>query len=94
MPRKKCFRHVESDPNVTYYKPAGIPLKEMEQVVLNIDEYEAIRLADLVGMYQEEAAKSMKVSRQTFGRILTEAHSKIANALVNGKAIKIEKQQN
>ncbi|MDA3893060.1 MAG: DUF134 domain-containing protein [Salinivirgaceae bacterium] len=93
MPRKKCLRHIECDPNITYYKPAGIPIKDMEQVVLTIDEYEAIRLADLESLYQEEAAKSMKVSRQTFGRIVVEAHKKIADALINGKAIKIKNKQ-
>lgn len=90
MPRNKCYRHIEGSPNVTYYKPAGIPLKQLDEVVLSIDEYEAIRLADLEGLYQEEAANKMQVSRQTFGRIISQAHKKIADGLVNGKAIKIE----
>lgn len=94
MPRKKCYRHVEGNPNTTFYKPAGIPLRELETVVLTIDEYEAIRLADHEGDYQEAAALKMQISRQTFGRILTEAHKKMADALINGKAIKIEKEQN
>ncbi len=90
MPRKKCFRNICCDPDVTFYKPAGIPMKDLESVVLSIDEFEAVRLADLEGLYQEEAAQSMQISRQTFGRIIAEAHKKIADGLVNGKAIKID----
>ncbi len=90
MPRKKCVREVANHPDVIYYKPAGIPMRDLEEVVLHIDEFEALRLADQDGLYQEEAAKKMAVSRATFGRILGEAHQKIANALVNGMAIRIE----
>lgn len=90
MPRNKCNRHVTSLPDVTYYKPAGVPLRLMSEVVIHIDEIEAIRLADLEKDYQEDAAKKMNVSRQTFGRIIESAHKKIADALINGKAIKIE----
>jgi predicted DNA-binding protein (UPF0251 family) len=64
-------------------------LRTLEQVALTVDELEAIRLADLEGLYQEEAAQRMNVSRQTFGRIITEAHKKIADALVHGKALSI-----
>jgi predicted Fe-Mo cluster-binding NifX family protein len=59
-------------------------------VVLTIDEFEAVRLADLVGLYQEEAAKKMNVSRQTFGNIIESAHKKIADAIINAKALKIK----
>ena len=69
-------------------------MKELDEVLLSMDEYEAIRLADLEGLYQEEAAIKMQISRQTFGRIITEAHKKIAEALINGKAIKIEQNIN
>jgi predicted DNA-binding protein (UPF0251 family) len=65
----------------------------MEVLVLSIDEFEALRLADLEGDYQEAAAEKMKVSRQTFGRILTEAHRKVADALINAKALKIEQNK-
>jgi predicted DNA-binding protein (UPF0251 family) len=74
----------------TYYKPRGVPLRALEQVALTVDELEAIRLADLEGLYQEEAARRMNVSRQTFGRVLDAAHAKVAEALVNGKALSIE----
>jgi predicted DNA-binding protein (UPF0251 family) len=77
-------------PESNYFKPRGIPLSMLEEVILNVDEFEAIRLADLEGLYQEQAAEKMKVSRPTFGRIIDSAHKKVAEALVKGKALKIE----
>ncbi len=62
----------------------------LEEVILTVDEFEAIRLADLESLYQEQAAEKMDVSRQTFGRIIESAHKKVAEALVKGKALKIE----
>ena len=62
----------------------------LEEVSLALDELEAIRLADLAGLYQEDAAKKMNISRQTFGNIINSAHKKIADALLNAKALKIE----
>ncbi|MBR9997691.1 MAG: DUF134 domain-containing protein [Cyclobacteriaceae bacterium] len=90
MPRKKCLRYIGNTPDVTYYKPAGIPMRVLEEVVISLDEMEAIRLADHENFYQEEAARLMNISRQTFGRILESAHRKIAEALLQGKAIRIE----
>lgn len=90
MARCKCPRFIGEGPNTVYYKPAGIRLIELVEVVLELDEYEAVKLADLEELYQEDAAEKMKISRQTFGRIIFSAHKKIADALVNGKAIKIE----
>ncbi|PLX18507.1 MAG: hypothetical protein C0597_06095 [Marinilabiliales bacterium] len=90
MPRKKCLRHIAGAPNCSFYKPAGIPMKDLLEIVIHLDEIEAIKLADLEKNYQEEAAKKMNISRQTFGRIIESAHQKIADALINGKAIKIE----
>jgi predicted DNA-binding protein (UPF0251 family) len=81
---------VGSVPQSDYFKPRGIPLSVLEEVVLAVDEFEAIRLADLQGLYQEQAAKKMNVSRQTFGRIIESAHKKVAESLVQGKALKIE----
>lgn len=71
-------------------KPAGIPARELETVCLGYDEAEALRLADLEGLYQDAAARSMGVSRQTFGRIIESARRKSADALLNGKALRIE----
>jgi len=90
MPRKKCLRRVSLEPEVTYYKPIGTPLCELEIMVLHLDEYEAIRLADAEGLYHDQAAAKMNVSRQTFGRIVNEARMKIANAISKGMVIKIE----
>ncbi len=63
---------------------------ELEQVVMTLDEFEAVRLADLGGLYQEQAAEEMGVSRPTFSRIVESAHRKVADALVHGKALRIE----
>jgi|WetSurMetagenome_2_1015567.scaffolds.fasta_scaffold352605_2 uncharacterized protein len=90
MTRPKCPRLIQGFPNTTYFKPRAIPLSELEEVALTFDEFEAIRLADLEGLYQEMAASKMKISRPTFGRIIESAHKKVADALINGKAIKIE----
>jgi predicted DNA-binding protein (UPF0251 family) len=90
MPRPKRCRRISSTPGSSYFKPRGIPLSVLEEVVLSVDEFEAIRLADLEGLYQELAAGKMSVSRQTFGRIIEAAHQKVAEALVMGKALKIE----
>jgi predicted DNA-binding protein (UPF0251 family) len=90
MGRKKRLRWVGFQPGITYFKPRGVTLASLEEVGLTFDELEAIRLSDLDGQDQIKAAKKMKVSQSTFQRILTAAHRKIAEALVEGKAIKVE----
>ncbi|MDY0356549.1 MAG: DUF134 domain-containing protein [Sedimentisphaerales bacterium] len=90
MPRPRHCRRVAMLPHVAYYKPRGVPLAALQCVELAVDELEALRLADLEGLYQEEAAQRMNVSRQTFGRIIEAAHKKVADALVHGKALSIE----
>ncbi|MFC1666549.1 DUF134 domain-containing protein [Candidatus Omnitrophota bacterium] len=90
MPRPFRCRRVRCNPNANYFKPRGIPVDSLDEVDLTMDELEAIRLADLEEKYQEDAAKKMNVSRQTFGNIISSAHRKIADALVNSKALKIE----
>ena len=85
----KC-RHVCGNPQADYFKPRGIPICDLEEIGLTLDEFEAVRLADLEGLYQDNAAKKMKISRQTFGNIIESAHKKIADAIVNSKALKIE----
>jgi len=77
-------------PGVTLFKPAGIPAFNLDTIDIGIDEIEAIRLADKEGLYQDEAALRMDVSRQTFGRIIESAHWKIAVALTDGKALRIK----
>ena len=90
MVRPRNCRRVGSMPQSRYFTPRGIPLSELEEVILAVDEFEAIRLADLEGLYQQQAAEKMNVSRQTFGRIIESAHRKVSEALVQGKALKIE----
>ncbi len=90
MARPPYCRKIGCEPDATYFKPKGIPASMLEEVALTLDEFEAVRLADLEGLYQEEAAARMRISRQTFGRIIESARGKIADALVNGKALKIE----
>lgn len=84
----KC-RRVECEIRTKYFKPQGIPLRDLEEITLAMDELEAIRLSCIEEMYHADAARQMGVSRQTFGNILAKAHKKIATALINGKALRI-----
>ena len=90
MGRRQLWRRVSSVPPVTFFKPSGIPLTSLQEVCLLVEEAEAIRLKDLEGLEQEECARKMKVSRSTFSRILDSGRQKMADALLNGKAIRIE----
>ena len=90
MPRPRRFRRVWFEPSITYFKPAGVRMVDLEESILTVDEFEAIRLKDLEGLEQEEAAKKMNISQPTFFRLLDSARKKIADAIVKGKAIKIE----
>ncbi|MBW1641492.1 MAG: DUF134 domain-containing protein [Deltaproteobacteria bacterium] len=90
MGRNKKNRIVKYNPDVNYFKPRGIPMFDLEEVSLTVDEREAMRLADFLGMSHEEAGKEMGVSRATFGRIVQNARKIIADAMINGKAIMIE----
>ena len=85
----KC-RRVGFVPDALYFKPSGIPMRDLEEVELSIDELESIRLADLEGLYQEDAAGRMCVSRQTFANILASARTKVAECLITGKALRIQ----
>ena len=90
MPRPTRWRTVAGVPSVTYFKPAGIPLRLLSEVTLAVEEMEAIRLKDMEGLEQEECAQKMSISRPTFHRVLKSARRKIADAFLNGKAIRIE----
>jgi len=90
VPRPKCCRRVAGLPRCKVFKPAGMAACSLEEVILTVDELEAVRLADLQGLYQEQAAEQMNISRQTFGRIIELAHRKVAETLVEGKALRIE----
>lgn len=90
MARPKKCRWVKMEPGVTFFKPQGIPLRSVEHTVITIDEMEAMRLSDYLGLNQEEVAKQMQVSRPTVTRMLARAHKAVADALAHGKAIRIE----
>ena len=90
MPRPTFPRNVGFIPEVTYFKPAGLRLAGLEEVILGNDELEALRLKDLLGLSQEEAAKAMNISQPTFHRLIALAHEKMADAVINGKALRIE----
>lgn len=89
MPRPPCPRRIAHQPPAHYFKPAGIPVRDLEEVELAADELEAVRLADVEDLYHTEAARRMRVSRQTFDRIVRRARMKIARALVHGCALRI-----
>ncbi len=91
MARPVRPRCIGCRPGALYFKPRGIPLVDLDEVRLALDEMESIRLADLEGLYHEDAAREMGVSRATFGRILQGARRKVAEAIVGGKALRIEK---
>ena len=86
-------RRVLFDPKSLYFKPRAIPLSVLEEVDLDVDEMEAVRLCDFKNLDQDEAAKRMKISQSTLQRILTSARNKIAEALTEGKAIRIRKEK-
>jgi uncharacterized protein len=90
MTRPCRCRRIRCSPDTNYFKPRGIPLDRLEEINLTLDELEAVRLADFEGLYQEDAAEKMDISRQTFGNIIKSAHRKIADVLLNAKALKIK----
>lgn len=90
MPRPVRCRRICFSPDVRLFKPAGTPARFLEELTLSMDELEALRLVDLEGRYQEFAADSMRISRPTLSRILAEGRRKVSEALVEGKAVRIE----
>ena len=90
MSRPCKKRRLVSKPNVFYFKPAGIQKKDLKEINMNHEEFEALKLIDLEKIPQSEAGKKMNISQPTLSRILQSSRNKIANAIINGKAIKIE----
>ena len=90
MGRQPLWRRVGFVPRITYFKPSGVPLALLQEIHLSVEEVEAIRLKDIEGLEQEQCAQRMNVSRTTFSRVLNSARQKMADALLNGKAIRIE----
>lgn len=93
MPRPRLCRTIEFSPDITYFKPQGVPMRELEVVELTTEELEAYRLRHVTDLEQREAADKMHTSQSTYQRILYSAYKKIADALINGKAIKIIKHE-
>ena len=90
MPRKKRHRLVTKEPPVSVYKPAGIPAMELDEILITIDEFEALRLADFEGLSQRDASAAMEISQPTFNRVLSSARHKVASGLVQGYVLRIE----
>ena len=89
--RPRLYRKIRFNPRTTYFKPRGIPMRDLEVIVLSMEEAEALRLKNIEGLNQVEAAKKMKTSQSTFQRILLSAYKKISTAIIKGKAIEIIK---
>lgn len=90
MPRPCRRRRVGRMPQVAYFKPAGVRMIDLREVIITVDEFEAVRLKDFEGIDQVDAAKMMGVSQPTFHRLLLGARKKMADAIVHGKALRIE----
>ena len=89
MPRPRIRRRIRFQPDVTYFKPAGVRMTELKEAILTFDESEAVRLVDFENVEQGKAAKQMHISQPTLSRLLRSARKKIADAIIHGKAIKI-----
>ncbi len=89
MPKQKKCRNIDHIPNVTFFKPQGVPMRNLERIILLHDELEAIRLVDCQRLGQIEASKNMGISQSTIQRLIASARSKTTEALVNGYAIEI-----
>ena len=93
MRPRKC-RRIDFDPTTTVFKPSGIPMRLLDDVELELEEAEAIRLADYEQLYHEQAGEKMGISRQTFSRLLASAHKKVSDAIINGKCLVIKSGEN
>lgn len=91
MPRPRRCRRIQFNPEITYFKPQGVPMRFLEVVKLTTEEVEALRLKNIENLDQNEAAEKMHTSQSTFQRILSSADKKVSDAIINGKAIEIVK---
>ncbi|MEW6408424.1 MAG: DUF134 domain-containing protein [Patescibacteria group bacterium] len=94
MPRPRLCRKIKFNPNITYFKPQGVPMRFLEVIELTLEEVEALRLKNIEDLEQTECAKKMNTSQSTFQRILSSVYRKISVALINGKAIEIINEKN
>ena len=90
MVRPRRIRRISFQPDVTYFKPAGVPIMNLKETMLSFDELEAIRLIDSKRLDQTQSAKKMKISQSTLSRLLKEGRKKLADAIIQGNAIKIQ----
>ncbi|MFH1136040.1 MAG: DUF134 domain-containing protein [Pseudomonadota bacterium] len=90
MPRPRKCRLIQTLPEVKYFKPRGVPMTNLEEVVLPLEGFEALRLVEIAGLDHDQASEKMNVSRQTFGRILAAARKTLAEAVVLGQALRID----
>ena len=90
MARPRKIKIVSLEPDVTYFKPRAVPLSKLEEIELTLDELETLRLSNIEKLSQEDAAQRMQIHQSTFQRTITRAREKVTDALVNGKAIKIQ----
>ena len=90
MSRPLALKRVLAEPSVAYFKPAGISLRLINEVSLGVEEFEALRLVDFLCLAQEKAASKMGVSQPTLSRVLSSARKKVAGAISNGKALRVE----
>jgi len=90
MARPRRTRRIFFQPDITYFKPAGIPMVHLKETILSFDELEAIRLVDREGIEQSKAGKKMKISQSTLSRLLRTGRKKLADAIITGQAIKIQ----
>lgn len=91
--RRQRERKIAFRPEMRCYKPCGKRSRDLERIILQADEAEALRLADLEGFYQDACAEQMQVSRSTFSRVVARARQKVADALLHGKMIEIRTQK-
>jgi len=89
MPRPIIPRRISYRGGVSYFKPSGIPLRELDEIILTNEEVEALRLKDVEGLSQTDASKKMNISQPTFFRVINTARKKVSDAIVNGKAIRV-----
>jgi len=89
MTRPRLCRRIKFSPDITYFNPRGVPMRQLEVIELTVEEVEALRLRNIKDLEQEEAAQKMNTSQSTFQRILSSAYKKVTQALTEGKAIKI-----
>ena len=92
MPRPRLHRRIKFQPDITYFKPQGVPMRFLEVVELTTEEAEALRLKNIENLDQEQAAQKMNTSQSTFQRILSSAYKKVSQALIKGQAIKLIKK--